>query len=293
MFRYKNLVPYLGQRIKKHMASARYSIPSLSRAIEVLELLARHKGGLSLAEITRKTDIPKSTLFRILATLQHQRCVAAHESNGKYRLGLKLWELGNAYLGQSDLDSAAVPYMKELAGACAESVFLGVLDEREVIYVRRIESPKSVMVVRKLGQRAPAYCTATGEAMLAFMPHDEVERIFDEHELRVYNPKTNTNRGELWRRLKQIRMQGVAVVDGEYNAKLLCVSAPILDESARPRASITVAMLSEKSNIERVQEVQGLVRQAAQGISSELGYLEGKKATAAPATAALAASIAK
>lgn len=255
------------------MADDRYTIPSLDRAIEVLERLAGREEGLSLAQLVRETDIPKSTLFRILTTLQRRGCVVTEEDSKKYRLGLKLWELGSAYLGQSDLDSAAVPYMKELAERCEESVFLGVMDGGEVIYVRRMESPKSVLAVRKLGQRAPAYCTATGEAMLAFTPAGEVGRLLDGHPLRTYTSRTCTDRDELRMRLEKIRKEGVAVVDGEYNAQLLCISAPVLDDTSRACASLTVAMLSAQATDESIQKTKKAVRQAAQTLSGELGYL--------------------
>lgn len=255
------------------MANERYTVPSLDRAIRVLELLSHERDGLSLAELTRRTDIPKSTLFRILTTLQNRGCLTIDEENKRYQLGLKLWELGSAYIEQSDIDSAAISYMKDLAQTCGESVFLGMLDEGEVVYVRRIESPRSVTVVRKLGHRAPAYCTATGEAMLAYMPEQKVKSILDALKLKAYNPKTNTDQDELWRRLKQVRSEGVAVVDGEYNAKLLCVSAPVLDESS-VRAAITVAMLSAEAEAKEIEAIKQSVRKAARELSKELGYLD-------------------
>lgn len=255
------------------MAKSRYTIPSLDRAVQVLELLAREEKGLTLTELTTRTGIPKSTLFRILATLENRRCIGLIADSRKYQLGLKVWELGSAYIEQSDLDTAATSYMQALAEACGESVFLGTLDAGEVVYMRRIESPRSVAVVRKLGHRAPAYCTATGEAMLAFMPEEEMERIVDRLQLEAHTPKTNTDRGALHRRLEKTRREGVAVVDGAYNAKLLCVSAPVLDSNADVRAAITVAMLSSEADDDKITETKERVRQATQALSSELGYL--------------------
>lgn len=254
--------------------SNRYVIPSLDRAITVLEHLAREPDGLSLAELTERTEYPKSTLFRILSTLQERACITCDGERNRYRLGLKLWELGRAFLAQSDLYTAAVAYMKQLAETCGESVFLGVLDEGEVTYVRRMESPKSVMVVRKLEQRVPAYCTATGEAMMAFLPSRQVDKILDDHPLEPVNPKTVTDRKELYRRLEQIRRTKVAVVDGEYNPDLLCIASPVLDETHRPCAALTVALLSSQAGQERIQRISEHVRKAARGLSQDLGYVE-------------------
>ena len=250
-----------------------YLIPSLVRSVKVLELLAQRKAALNLTEIADQTGFPKSTLYRILTTLQQQQCVVFNERDKTYRLGVKLWELGNAFLDQTDLYSAAVPHMKELANTCEESVFLGVLNEAHVIYVRRIESPKSVMAVRKLGQRAPAYCTATGRAMLALLPTEKRDRLLESQELKAYSANTVTGQRELRQRLDQVRMERVAVVDGEYNPELLCIASPVLNETGHPVASITVAMLSTQSHKERIQTVSKQVHQTAESLSRELGFL--------------------
>lgn len=256
----------------------RYTVTALARAIDVLEHLAQHPGGMRLAELTRETDIPKSTLFRILSTLEDRRCVTLDDERKTYRLGLKLGELGNAFLSQSDLYNAAMRRMRRLAEQCGESVFLSVLDEGAVVYVRRMESPKSAVVVRKLGQRAPVYCTATGLAMLAFLPHDEAELILDDQDIQPFTAHTTTKRAELRRKLEQVRRERVAVVDGEYNPTLLCVAAPILNDAGRPAAALTVAVIAAQASEGQVADLQERVRKAAQEVSAELGYLEGRSA---------------
>jgi DNA-binding IclR family transcriptional regulator len=264
----------LKQQVSKSpLAKNRYIVPSLSRAIRVLELLADEPSGLTLSELTGQTDIPKSSLFRILATLEHSGCVQLAESTKRYRMGLKLWELGSAYIEHSDLDSAATPHMEELAQACGESVFLGMLDGTDVVYVRRIESPRSITVVRKLGHRAPIYCTATGEAMLAFLPDAQANEIVENLRLEAHTPQTNTSRRELRRRLEVIRKDGVAVVDGEFNPRLLCVAAPVFGSAGVVQAAITVAMLSAQATDDQVIEAKDRVRQAARSVSRDIGYL--------------------
>lgn len=248
-------------------------VPSLKRAFRVLEELAKNGGGESLTDLSRKTDVPKSSLFRILTTLQKDHCVVLDDASKTYGLGPKLWELGNAYLDHLDFYASAIPAMRELAEACNESVFLGILSDGEVVYVRQMVSPDAVTVVNKLGQRAPAYCTATGEAILAFLPEAQLHSILEELELRAYNAKTTTDLADLEERLKYIRQNGVAVVDGEYNADLLCISSPLLDQTQVPCAAVTVAMLSSTVRVRRVQEVSALVRQTAERLSRQLGFL--------------------
>lgn len=115
----------------------------------MLGLPTQEPGGLTLSEIPAQAEIPESMPFRILATLEHRGCVRLDEGTKQHRKGLNMWELGSAHIGQSDLDSAATPYMHDLSETCGESVFLGTLDGGDVVYARRIESPQSVS--RELG----------------------------------------------------------------------------------------------------------------------------------------------
>ena len=249
----------------------RYVIPSLERAFQVLDLLAAEPKGITLADLVRQSDIPKSTLFRILLTLKKHHAVVLDE--GRYRLGSRLWELGLRFLDQSDLYQASSRYMKALAEQSGETVFMGTLEDGEVIYLRRMESPKSITVVKKLQQRVPAHCTATGVAMLAYLPQAEQETILQDHGLTAYTDATVTDPDAFRERLIQVRRDGVAIVNGEYNRELLCVSAPIFDHSRRPCASLTVAMIaSQVVDQSRIDTIADLVRQGARDFSREMGY---------------------
>ena len=261
-----------------------YTVTAIDRAFDVLECLARSDDEMSLVDLARETGIPKSTLFRLMSTLQERKCVTRDEERKTYRLGLRLMELGHAYRDQSNLLDAAETHMETVAEACEESVFLGMLDEQEVIFVRSKESPKSAVFVRKSGQRAPAYCTATGLAMLAFRPQEEVERILEASELKAHTPNTTTDADALREKLQEIRHTHVAVVDGEYNPALLCVSAPVFDEEGTSVASLTVALLSAQVTDERIEKMKKHVRNTAQNLSKERGYFEDRFPEAALAS---------
>lgn len=250
----------------------RYVIPSLDRAFRVLGLLAEERRGLTLAELARATDIPKSTLFRILVTLQKHHAVVADPDGGAFRLGSYLWKLGNSFADQTDLFRASSAQMEALADQCGETVFLSKLEDGEVVYLRRMESPKSVTVVKKLQSRVPAHCTATGIALMAWMQPDEVTAVLDKHGMEAFNEATVTDRNVLDERLTEARRREYAVVDGEYNRELLCVAAPVLDHNQRPCAALTVAMLSSQvGGYEQVEQVGAAVRAAARAVSQEMG----------------------
>ncbi|RMF58970.1 MAG: IclR family transcriptional regulator [Bacteroidetes bacterium] len=253
----------------------RYLVPSVERAVQVLGVLAREPRGMVLADLARETGIPKSTLFRILVTLRKHHCVTLDPESQAYRLGSYLFELGNKFAEQSDLFRVATRYMQSLAEECGETVFLSKLEDGEVVYLRRMDSPKSIAVVKKLQSRVPAHCTATGVAMLAWLPSQEVEEILDRHGMEAYNEATLTDRDLFMHRLEEVRRRQYAVVDGEYNRELLCVSAPVWDHSQRPCAALTVAMLSSQvADESRVARVGEAVRRTARLLSRELGGRE-------------------
>jgi len=251
----------------------RYAVPAVDRATEVLEILASSREGISLAELTARTGVPKSSLFRILATLEHRQYVTQDHERKKFALGLKLWELSNAKLEKIDLVTVASKHMKWLAHETHESIFLAILDRGEVIYLQRMESPATVKAVTKLGWRAPVHCTATGQVLIAFLPDHEIDTILQSQALCSFNKNTITNVNQLKKKLKQIRAAGFAVADGEYNADLLCISAPIRDRSKSVIAALTVAMLSHISDKDKkVARVAQLLKKAGDSISKELGY---------------------
>jgi len=260
------------KRRSKNKTNERYVIPSLDRAVRVLGMLADHERGLSLADMARASDIPKSTLFRILVTLRKHHCVTTDLDGRTFRLGSHLWELGNAFADQTDLFRVSKGYMERLADQCGETVFLSKLEDGEVVYLRRMESPKSITVVKKLEPRVPAHCTATGVALMAWLASEEVDDILDSHGMEAYNETTITDRQALKHRLTEARERKYAVVDGEYNSDLLCVAAPVLDHNRRPCAALTVAMLSSQADSQaRIDDVGQAVRETAQRLSHELG----------------------
>lgn len=249
-----------------------YTVPALSRAIDVLEILASSDGEISLHELSSKTGIPKSTLFRILFTLEKRKFVEQDYERKKFGLGMKLWELGNIKIEKSELSAIAVKYMKRLSDRLNENIFLGVLDQGEVIYLQKVESSARVKTVTKLGRRAPAYCTATGQVILAFCNKDFIDERYPGQELTKYSKNTITIKDKLIKKLETIRDDGYSIADGEYNPELLCISVPIRDFTKEVIAALTVDMLSSRSNIQKLKDIITPLKETAQIISMELGY---------------------
>ena len=252
----------------------RYIIPSVDRAVQVLTLLAEEDRGMRLADLGRRSGIPKSTLFRILTTLQRRNCVRWSEEERCYSLGHHLWVLGRGFVDQSRPLRVSERHMSRLSESTGETIFLATLESNIMVYVRRVDGTKAVAMMRNLGKTTPIYCTASGRAILAFLPEDEAEAVLAGQELVAHTDKTITDRSALSACLAEIRQQGYALVDAEYNKDLLCISAPVFDHENRPCAALTLAMLSsQRTQTDLVQRYAALVRENALAFSRDLGWL--------------------
>jgi len=249
-----------------------YTVPALNRAIDVLEILANSDNEISLHELSSKTGIPKSTLFRILFTLEKRKFVEQDYERKKFGLGLKLWELGNIKIEKSELSATAVKYMKKLSDRVNENVFLGVLDQSDVIYLQKVENTARVKTITKLGRRAPAYCTATGQVILAYTSREKIDELYPNEELTKYSKNTISSKEKLIKKLENIREDGYAIADGEFNPELLCVSVPIKDYTKQVVAALTIDMISTRNNFQKVKDLILPLKETAELISSELGY---------------------
>ena len=250
----------------------KYIVPAIDRSIDVLNCLASSKNGITLHELSIKTEIPKSSLFRILYTLEKKRFVEQDLERKKFILGFKLWELGNLKIENTELASIAVKHMRELASEVCENVFLGVLDNQDIIYIQRVDCPSRIKAITKLGRRAPAYCTATGQAILANLDEFKLNEVLNHVEYKKFSSNTITSSDKLLKKLKQVRDNGFAIANGEFNSELLCVSVPLLDYSRQVIASLTVDMLATKRNTDRLQSVVKHLKNYGEIISNELGY---------------------
>lgn len=252
----------------------RYVIPSLDRAVQVLALLAEDDKGLTLADLERLSAIPKSTLFRILTTLQHRNCVQWNEGERCYRLGYYLWVLGRSFVDHLQPYRVAERHMDNLRDATGETVFMACLETNVMVYLRRVDGTKAVAMMRNLGQTTPIYCTASGQAIVAFLPKQEADSALDSQDYIAHTDRTITDRAALEKRLAQVRRQGYAVVDAEYNNDLLCISAPVFNHENRPCAALTLAALSsERKQTELIRQYASLVQENALAFSRDLGFM--------------------
>lgn len=217
-----------------------YQLQSLVRAIAVLEMLSKSDDPMSLTEIAISMHIHKSTVHRSLMVLERIALIERTIDN-RFRLGMRLHELGNRAVQQMDLRTRIRPYSHRLSTQLGETVHLGVLQGPQVVYLDKAEPGRHICLSSKTGSTNPVYCTSLGKAMLAFLPEDAAEEIIDQIRFVRYTPKTVSSCDEFRRMLERVRKRGFAVDDEEIETGVRCVGAPIFDENNMPVAALSMS----------------------------------------------------
>jgi DNA-binding IclR family transcriptional regulator len=249
-----------------------YKVQVLDRALAALAILANSSSDCSLAELCPALKLHKSTVHRLMMVLEQHRLVVKNPETGRYRLGLRLYELGSRAIDGLDLRGRARPYLDRLQAEFGETVFLCILDDGQVFYVEKVESQQSVRTACTVGSRAPAYCTAVGKAMLAELSEPEVNDVIRRWGLRAVTPNTITTSAALKAELRAVRSRGYAIDNEEKEEGLRCVSAAVRGHSGKLFAAMSVSGPAFRMTKERIPEVGQAVMQAANELSAELGY---------------------
>lgn len=247
------------------------TIQSVDRALEILGLLMEHPKGLGVSSIANSLGLHVSTAHRLLATLAAHGLVRQNEESNKYRLGLRLIDLGTTVLSGLDLRDEAAPYLAELQRKTGEVVHLAVLDDRYVVYVDKVEPTKGFQIYSRIGRRSPVHCTGLGKAILAFSSEAAVDRVI-EAGLHRYTTTTICEPVQLKEHLREIRERGFAIDMEEHETGVCCAAAPVLDHSGIAVAAISVTGLTVRIGMERLKELGPIVREVADAISTRFSF---------------------
>src|SRR5579863_1591236 len=266
----KKRVPYIDGAPVRELMPVRES-PSIAveRAFAILEATAGQNGGLTNAEISRQLSIPKSSASYILRTLVRGGYLRRESASGRYRLGLKLLNLGRGVLAGYELREIAVAAMRNLVERTGLTSHLAVLDRSEAVYIEKVEAPGFIKMDTWVGRRMFVHSTSVGKVLVAHLPRPDVEAIIREQGFKKRTAKTITTSGRFFAELARVRDQGYAVDDEENSIGARCLAVPVFDDHGAVVAAIglsgTISQL-ESENIPRVAE---LAREAARRISRQ------------------------
>lgn len=247
-----------------------YQLQGLDRVVAILDLLGASDCSLSLAEICQKMDLHKSTAHRALMALERTGMIERAPSN-RYRLGLKLYDMGSRAVEQIDLRSRLHPHLRKLALRVGETVHLGVLHKTRVVYIDKIEPiNRRVCISSRTGTSNPVYSTSLGKAILAYLPPHLLDPTIAAIEFTSFTSKTLAGREELVDALARVRRRGYAVDDEEMEIGTRCVGAAILDAEGFPIAAVSVSGSATRLAAHCVPAIAQHVMNCAREISARL-----------------------
>lgn len=248
-----------------------YAVQSLDRAIDLIEAFSSGAEELGVAELAQMLDLPRATVHRLLASLAHRGLLAHNERSGKYRLGLRLFELGSLVGSALDVKRVAHPGLVSLVRESGETAHLVILDGVEIVFVDKVETDNPFRMVSQIGVRLPARHSGSGKALLAQLDDAELARRFAEAAAAA-GGESNADLPALCAQLETVRAQGWAIDDQETQAGLRCVGAVIRDHTGAAVAGMSISGPIVRMTDERIPELATLLRTKAQGVSRALGY---------------------
>ena len=246
-------------------------ILSVAKAMELLQLLNQIGKPVPLTELVQRSGYPKSTVFGLLATMRAYD-VVTQTADGKYALGLRLFEYGRQVERSWDISLVARPYMELLTQQSGASVMLSICEGNTVITLDQVEARDKLRIVSEVGARLPVYCTTQGKVFLAHRPPQEAERLLRRLNMTPFTPYTITDVRTLMQELELCRANGYAIENGEYKIGLRSISAPVYTVEGEARYTIGVIGMFRSIHSEDFLAAVGYVQDTALMISAALGY---------------------
>jgi DNA-binding IclR family transcriptional regulator len=254
--------------------ASRNRLSSVTNAARVLKAFSPGHPDWGVADLSKHLSISTSSVHRLLSTLADEGLLEQDPRTGRYRLGLSVFDLVGALPTQRSLHEAVLVSMTELRSRTGETVQVGVLDGRQVVYVERLDSPSTLRMFAELGRRNDAHCTSSGKVLLAFAPRVQLDRILRGWTLPRVTRHTITDPRVLRSELGTIRRQGYAENREESEPGIVSIAAPIRDESAAVIASLSVAGPTERIDPERLAIAEAVVT-LARRVSRQMGWKAG------------------
>jgi DNA-binding IclR family transcriptional regulator len=245
------------------------SVPAVVKAMSILEQLATSQNGLGLSELTRELDLPKSSTYGMLLTLERLGYLHRNESTGRYMFGMKILSLASMAMNGLNLRKLAVPHLRQLMNKTGLTVHMAIREHHEVVIIEKVESPYTPKVETWIGKRMGIHCTAAGKALLSDWPEEEIDRLV-RYGLPRYNDNTIVTPKRLKNEIALVAKQGYSIDDEEETIGSRCVGAPITDETQKIVAAVSVAGYKKQIHHETFPILVDSVKQTAVDISKEL-----------------------
>ena len=247
------------------------TIQSVVKAAKILDILLK-KGELGISDISAEMSMIKNTAYGIVNTLAEACCIEQDSENKKYRLGLRLFELGSAVENRMDIRTEAKPFCEELSKKYSQTVHLATHSEGNVVYIDKFDIPDFLIVYSQVGRRAPMNITGVGKAMLAYLDDEYIQKYVINN-LVSKTPNSCDTEEKLYKSLEEVRNLGYAVDDEEIQLGLRCIAAPIFNKNKKVVAAVSISGMVNAVSSEKTEKIAKDVMLCAANISRRLGYM--------------------
>lgn len=248
-------------------------IQSLSRALNILEILSNHPRGMALTELAKCVDLSKSTVHRFLVSLSESGYVYKENSTGKYRLTLRMFEVGSKAVHALNILEIARPRLDHLAEITNETIHLVLHEGVNVVYIYKYNlTTAAINIGSEIGNCSPIYCTGVGKAILAHLPPDEISKIWNTSKIVRYTENTITEYEDMLAELARVRRYNYAQDNQEHERMVSCIAAPIFDYSGRPKYALSITAPTVRMTESRRQEFIRMVQEVSMELSGLMGF---------------------
>lgn len=256
-------------------AEFNYAIPMLKKGFDMLEIMTHYPEGITMLEITQTMGLSKTTVYRLLGSLQQMGYVSKNETNARYHLTKKLLGLGLKALGEANLVELSLPVMQALRDEIKESVMLGILMNNRVVLLEQVIGSHNFTFLLRSGNNFNLHSSAPGKIFLAYTRNKILqEQLLDSIDFQVYNERTIASKEAMLREIEEVRSLGYALDQEEEMAGVHCVATPIFNQFGMLIAALWTSGPSGRLRKEDFPEVARKLQEASDLISLKLGYAE-------------------
>ena len=250
----------------------RYNVPGLERGLRLLGEFSRAEPVLAAPELARRLGVPRSTVFRLLTTLENLGFVERTPDGRAYRLGLAILRMGFEYLASLDIVELGRPLLEALRDDSGHAASLVVRDGRDVVYLHRASSRSPFATSVQVGTRLPAHATVFGHVLLGDLPLAALRALYPEPTLETRSPRTPADVATLFEQVQKIRAEGVVVAEGFFESHICTVAAPVRAEGGHIVAALGLTVPGSAIETGRGEVLAAQVRAAAEHLSRLLNY---------------------
>jgi DNA-binding IclR family transcriptional regulator len=241
-------------------------IQSLARGLKILDILGQAQDGVSITELAETLGVDKASASRLMATLVNYGYAEKDGQTRRFHLGPQVVPLSRSVLARLSIREVAKPFLRELMERTGECVHLAVPAQGKVLYIDQVESPATLRVNAQVGTLNPLHCTALGKALLAFGDL-ELPPL-----LESFTPHTLIDPARLRKNLEQVRAQGYAVDDEEFDLGVRCIAVPVFDFRGRAAGSIGISGPATRVTPERLSELAASVVEIGKALSERMSF---------------------